>query len=161
MSLLEQELQQTRPIDDPALEAILSVLKSGDLIQRELDSTVQEHGLTLQQYHVLRILRGAGEQGLPVLDIADQMIEASPNVTRLLDRLVTKNLAVRRRAKHDKRVVLAHLTPAGEALLDQIKKPVYQTQRGICGLLTPYEMEQLNRLLEKMRRGAYAWHDTP
>lgn len=156
MSLLEQELRQTRPIEDPATEAILAVLKSSDLIERELDATVQAHGLTLQQYHVLRILRSAGAVGMPVLDIGDQMIEDCPNVTRLLDRLVAKGLAERCPSKRDRRVVLARLTTAGERLLTSLQAPIFQAQRGICGHLTPTEMEHLNRLLEKIRRAVYA-----
>ncbi len=156
MSLLEQELQQTRPIDDPAAEVILAVLKSRDVVQRELEATCHEHGLTLQQYHVLRILRSAGQKGLPVLDIADHMIEDSPNVTRLLDRLAAKGLAGRRRSRHDRRVVHAVVTPQGERLLATIQAPMTRAQRDICGSLTSSELEHLNRLLEKMRRGVYA-----
>ena len=156
MSLLERELNQTRPIDDPTTEAILSVLKSGDVIQRELEAAVAEHGLTWQQYTVLRILRGAGPKGLPVLDIANHLIEGSPNVTRLLDRLVAKGLAIRSRAQHDKRVVYAVVTAAGGRLLDQLSAPVLQARRSICGSLTPTELDRLVNLLEKMRRGVYA-----
>lgn len=155
MSLLEQELHQTRPFGDSSLETILAVLKSGDLIERQLEETLSEHGLTLQQYHVLRILRSAGPRGLPVLDIARGMIEDSPNVTRLVDRLALKGLASRHRSQADRRVVYARLTEAGEALLAAVQAPVHRTQRDICGHLTQGEIDHLNRLLEKMRRAVY------
>ncbi len=156
MSLLEQELQQPRPFDDPATEAILSVLKSGDVIERELDQAVAAFGLTLQQYNVLMALRRGGARGIPVLDIADNLIEDCPNVTRLLDRLVAKGLAERRRADHDRRVVYARLTAAGETVVESLRAPVHQARRSICGTLSGTEMDTLTRLLEKIRRSVYS-----
>jgi len=155
MALIEQELAQTRPIDDPRQVAILSLMKSTSLVQRELEATARDAGITLQQYHVLRILKSAGDKGLPVLDIAEQMIEDSPNVTRLVDRLAAKGLAERQRIDTDRRVVRARLTPSGEALLDRLTAPMQHLRHSLCGSLTHAEMEHLNRLLEKMRLAVY------
>ncbi|MCC7492839.1 MAG: MarR family transcriptional regulator [Fimbriimonadaceae bacterium] len=156
MSLLEQELAQTRPFEDAATETILALLKSGDLVQRELQAAVAAHGLTWQQYTVLRVLRAAGPHGLPVLEIGGQLIEDCANVTRLVDRLQSKGLTERVRSQADRRVVYARLTAAGDSLLRELQGPLYQQRRRLTGSLTPTELEHLNSLLEKLRRNVYA-----
>lgn len=160
MSLLEQELQQARPIDDPAVATILSVLKTGDMMRRELEAAVEQHGITWQQYNVLLALRDAGAKGMPVLDIVDRMIEDNSNVTRLLDRLAAKGLTERVRSQRDRRVVYARLTPTGERLIEQARGAVNAARRSLCRALSQSDMEHLIRLLEKARRGIYLLADS-
>lgn len=156
MSLLEQELSLTRPIDEPELELVLALAKSAELVRAELTEALAEHGLGLQQYHVLRALRPAGSRGLTLAALADCMIEPSSNVTRLVDRLSARGLTERLRADADKRLVRARLTPTGESLLGALTAPLRQARRRACGGLTPTEMTRLCELLEKLRRGIYA-----
>ncbi|HEX2675652.1 MAG TPA: hypothetical protein VHM19_03410, partial [Polyangiales bacterium] len=66
---------------------MLSVLRTAAVIQRITAQVVEANGITVQQYNVLRILRGAGETGLPTLAIRDRMIEEAAGITRLLDKL--------------------------------------------------------------------------
>ena len=84
---LREEIRQTKPFESPTQEAILSVYRTSDVLQRLFVKLVEPHGISLQQYNVLRILRGAGKEGTPTLDIADRMIEKTPGITRLLDKL--------------------------------------------------------------------------
>ncbi|MBI2302204.1 MAG: MarR family transcriptional regulator [Armatimonadetes bacterium] len=156
MSLLEQELQQARPIDDPSLRTILSILKTGDLIRRELECAVESHGVTLQQYNVLLTLREAGTRGTPVLDIAEKMIEGSSNVTRLVDRLVVKGYVRKTRSQRDRRVVYASLTEEGRRLIEKLQGPMQSARRQLCGGLMNAESEHLVGLLEKLRRAIYS-----
>jgi hypothetical protein len=86
-SALREELKQTRPFNSPAHEALLSVLRTAAVVQRVTAQVVESSGITVQQYNVLRILRGAGEAGLPTLAIRDRMIEEAAGITRLLDKL--------------------------------------------------------------------------
>jgi DNA-binding MarR family transcriptional regulator len=86
------------------------VLLPCDRLRRSLAEVVQPRGITLQQYNVLRILRGAGLGGLPTLEIGARMIEEAPGITRLLDRLERKALAERRRCPRDGRRVLCRIT---------------------------------------------------
>ncbi len=81
---------------------------------------VEPHGITLQQFNVLRILRGAGDEGLPTLEVADRMIEQTPGVTRLLDRMEAKELVRRQRCPKDRRQHLCWITAKGLALLEKI-----------------------------------------
>ena len=85
----------------------MSVLRTAAVMQRHLAQVVEAHGITIQQYNVLRILRGAGEAGLPTLAIRDRMVEEAAGITRLLDKLESAGHVVRERS---------HAGPAAGAL---------------------------------------------
>ncbi|HZJ72423.1 MAG TPA: MarR family transcriptional regulator, partial [Planctomycetota bacterium] len=101
--VLQREIRQTRPFPSVEAEAVVGLMRTADVVKRGLARVVEPRGLTLQQYNVLRILRGAGPEGLPTLEIAGRMIEQAPGVTRLLDRLEAKNLVQRARCPRDRR----------------------------------------------------------
>jgi hypothetical protein len=86
-------------------------------VTRRLAGVVEPHGVTLQQYNVLRILRGAGEGGLPTLEIAQRMIEHAPGITRLLDRLERKRSSCADAAAGTGVASCAASRPTGLALL--------------------------------------------
>src|SRR5829696_3408168 len=117
VSRIQQEIKQNRPFTSRTQEAVVALMRTTDLVRRAIGAIVEPHGITLQQYNVLRILRGSGEQGLPTLEIADRMIEQTPGITRLIDRLETKRLALRERCKNDRRRVYCRITRDGLALL--------------------------------------------
>ena len=119
-SPLQHELRQRRPFQSAAHEAVVGLMRTADLVRRHMAALVEPHDITLQQFNVLRILRGAGDQGLPTLEVADRMIEQTPGVTRLLDRLETKELVRRQRCPKDRRQHLCWITPKGAALLQKI-----------------------------------------
>src|SRR3954463_16669569 len=119
-SALQHELRQRRPFQSPAHEAVVGLMRTADLIKRHATALVEPHGITLQQFNVLRILRGAGDAGLPTLEVADRMIEQTPGVTRLLDRLEAKELVRRQRCSKDRRQHLCWITAKGLAVLDKL-----------------------------------------
>src|SRR5947209_9299865 len=102
-------------------EATLGLLRTADAMKRSLAQVIEPHGITPQQYNVLRILRGAGPDGLPTLSIGGRMIEQTPGVTRLVDRLVRKDLVARNPCAKDRRRVFCRITPKG---LDLDRKSV-------------------------------------
>ena len=105
-------------------EATLALLRTADELRRYAGSVLAEGGLTLQQYNVLRILRGAGPQGLATLTVGARMIERTPGVTRLIDRMESRGLVERRRDERDRRKVLCRITEEGVRLLDLLEGPV-------------------------------------
>jgi DNA-binding MarR family transcriptional regulator len=119
-SALQRELRQRRPFQSPAHEAVVGLMRTADVIRRHATAVVGPHGITLQQFNVLRILRGAGEEGVPTLEVAERMIEQTPGVTRLLDRLEAKELVRRQRCPKDRRQHLCWITAKGLALLEKI-----------------------------------------
>jgi len=121
-----------------------------------LELLAGEGDLTLQQYNVLRILRGAGASGLPTLDIVERMVEEAPGITRLIDRLESKKLVVRKRCKTDRRQVFCCITERGLALLDGLDEPLHAAEKAALGALSEKQLGQLLSLLDKARTGLNA-----
>src|SRR6476661_6728188 len=150
-SALREELKQTRPFHSAAHEALLSVLRTAAVIQRITAQVVEANGITVQQYNVLRILRGAGETGLPTLAIRDRMIEEAAGITRLLDKLESAGHVVRERSTPDRRQVLCHITPKGEALITLLDGPMDVANQRAGSNLDDDERAQLVELLGAVR----------
>ena len=152
-SAVQREIQQRRPFRSRTQEGVVALLRTADVLRRSLARVVEPHGITLQQYNVLRILRGAGPEGLPTLEVGVRMIEETPGVTRLLDRLEKKALVRRKRCPQDRRQVLCFATPAALRLLDTLDDPVSETDRRGLGMLEPAELQALILLLDRVRAG--------
>ena len=148
---LREELKQTRPFHSPAHEAVLSVLRTAALLQRQLALLVERGGVSLQQYNVLRILRGAGEEGLPTLAIRDRMIEEAAGITRLLDKLERAGYVVRERCTPDRRQVLCRITPTGSAVLAKLDQPVDALNDAALSALDATGQARLIELLAAVR----------
>jgi DNA-binding MarR family transcriptional regulator len=151
---LQREIRQGKPFRSRGQEVVVALLRTADLIRRTVGRVLEPHDITPQQYNVLRILRGAGEQGLPTLEIAERMIEQAPGVTRLLDRLEVKGLVRRQRCAQDRRQVLCWLTPAGLELVERLDEPVDSADAEAVAMLTPEEQEKLLRMLDAVRSGS-------
>src|SRR5204863_9342501 len=108
-SALQREIRQRKPFRSPTQEAVVGLLRSTDRVRRARAGVVEPRGITLQQYNVLRILRGARPRGLPTLEIAARMVEHAPGITRLLDRLEAKTLVRRQRPAGDRRQVVCRI----------------------------------------------------
>ncbi len=152
--MLQSEIKQTKPFSSPAEEAALALLRTADVVRRAIASVIEPHGITGQQYNVLRILRGAGEKGLPTLEIAERMIEQTPGITRLIDRLETKKLVLRERCKTDRRQVFCKITRGGLALLAKLDAPVTKAD-SILSKLTKRDLAQLVDILDRARNGSH------
>ncbi len=153
---LQRELKQNKPFTEPAQEAAVALLRTADLVRRTVTVVIDPHDLTLQQYNVLRILRGAGASGLPTLDIVERMVEETPGITRLIDRLESKKLVVRKRCKTDRRQVFCCITERGLALLDGLDEPLHAAEKAALGALSEKQLGQLLSLLDKARTGLNA-----
>jgi len=151
-----KEIKQSRPFDSAAQEATVALLRTADIVNRLIDSLIARHGITGQQYNVLRILRGAGEKGLPTLEIAERMIEQTPGITRLIDRLETKKLVSRERCATDRRQVFCGITPAGLALLAKLDEPVQSLSEEALRNLSKKDIAQLIELLDRTRESTNA-----
>jgi DNA-binding MarR family transcriptional regulator len=151
MSRLQQELKQRKPFQSVAQEALLGLMRTADLVRRQVAAFIEPHGVTLQQYNVLRILRGGGADGVPTLDIADRMIEQTPGITRLLDRLEAKGFVKRQRCPKDRRQHLCWITPKSAALLEQLDAPMVQFGEHLMKGLKQEQRIALVRLLDALR----------
>lgn len=151
MGAIQQEIRQRRPFSSTAEEAIVGLLRTSDLVRRHIATVVEPHGVTLQQFNVLRILRGAAADGLPTLEVADRMIEQTPGVTRLLDRLEAKELVRRQRCPKDRRQHLCWITAKGLALLQKIDGVAPAAADHMLKGLNAGDREKFIRLLDAIR----------
>ncbi len=147
---LQRELKKRRPFERPEPEAILSIARTADRFGLCCARLFRAYGLTASQYNVLRILRGEGRP-LPILEVAERMVAAVPGITGLVDRLEGLGLIARERSTEDRRVVYVAITPAGLERLAQIDGPEQELHRRLIGHLSPDELRELIRLLDKAR----------
>ncbi len=148
---LQQEIRQSKPFLSLGQEAVLGILRTADELRHRLTELVSPRGITLQQYNVLRILRGAGEAGLPTLEIAERMIERSPGITRLLDRLEKKGLVRRQRCQEDRRQMLCWISADGRELLGALDGPIAQAEGEALATMETADLERLIELLDTVR----------
>ena len=149
---LQAEIQQTRPFRSPQQEGLISIFRTADLLRRAMALHVEPHGISGQQFNVLRILRGATPERLPTLTIARRMIEQTPGITRLLDRLERKALVQRERCPSDRRRVLCSITPGGLALLGELDPLVARAEDEVLGAISGAELQTLLGILDAIRR---------
>lgn len=148
---IARELKQTRPFDAPGDEAMVTLLRTADVLRGDLERALAKHGITLQQFNVLRILRGSHPKPLPTLEIAERMIERAPGITRLIDRLETAGLVSRKRCPEDRRIVHCAITPAGLEMLAQSMPSARDAGRRLASRLTGAELDRLTELLDRLR----------
>ena len=151
---LAKEIRQTKAFSSAAEEAILNIHRTSSVLAQAFAETLKPHGLSETQYNALRILRGAGDQGRACSEIAERMINRDPDITRLVDRLERRGLAVRSREGQDRRVITTRITPAGLELLQALDGPVEEFNRKMLGALGEQRLQALIRLLEVIREQA-------
>src|ERR1700692_2278033 len=148
---LQAELKQNIPFTSREQEAYLALLRTADALQAEVEAWLKEFGLTGTQYNALRILRGAGPEGLPCREIGERMITHDPDITRLLNRLEDRGFVKRTRAKNDRRVICAKITPAGLKLLREMDSPLEKRGREMLRHVGQEKLKELIELLELVR----------
>ena len=130
------------------------LLRAADFVAQQGEQLFKSHGLTGTQYNVLRILRGAGPQGLPCRIVGDRMISHDPDMTRLLDRMEKRGLIARERQKDDRRVVKTRITGSGLEMLKKLDQPVREIHEKHFAHISPSKLKQLAELLGQCQKSA-------
>ncbi len=161
-SLIQQELQQVRPFASTQHEAFLALLRTASVIRRGPTKAAEDHGISLPQYNVLRILRGAGADGLATLVIRERLVEEAAGITRLMDKLEKAGLVRRdRSSSSDRRKVICHISSEGRALLDVLDPVLIRAVDESMASLDHAELAQLMKLLDQVRVAAAARSPQP
>jgi DNA-binding MarR family transcriptional regulator len=150
MPKIYEEIKQKKPLPIPGQAAAITIFRTSDVLRHAVERSLSVFGLSNEQYNVLRILRGAGESGLPTLEISNRMLSRSPNITRLIDRLIAKKLARRSPSKEDRRVVIVSVTPPGLELLVHLDRVVDKVFDNFPPT-TKAEMQTLLDVLDRIR----------
>lgn len=130
-------------------DATINIRLTSNWISYHQNKYMGQHGITMPQFNILRILRGAKEP-LSISVIRDRMIEKSPNTTRLMDKLIDKRLIERLKDVRDNRVITIQITKQGLQLLKVIDKD-FDANIVLVNNLTDEECQLLNNLLLKVR----------
>ncbi len=145
---IQKRVAQKR-FGSPAQKAMVSLLVTAGHVARALDEVCVAHGITHDQYNVLRILRGVHPEGHPRYAIAERLIDRSPDVTRLLDRLGREGLVERSRSDEDRRLSISRITDQGMTLLKEIDPRILEVHERFTACFSRDEMHQLATLCEK------------
>jgi DNA-binding MarR family transcriptional regulator len=151
-SPLQRELKQAKPFRSLEQEALLSIERTAALLGHGVADALRPYDITPTQYNVLRILRGAGEEGLCRNEVRDRLVSQVPDVTRLLDRMEQMELVERERAEADRRMVFTRITRKGTQLLARLDEPVARLHHQQLGHLGPARLRTLIDLLAATRR---------
>lgn len=148
---LRDEIKQTRPFASPEQEAYLSLGRTWAVLEHALAEALKPHGITPTQYNVLRILRGAGADGLCRSEVMERMIARVPDATRLLDRIEAADLIVRERSSEDRRFVTTRITDEGLELLAGLDETILEMHRHQFAALDEEDLRGLIELLGLVR----------
>lgn len=150
-SKLVSELKQTKPFPSPTQEALVGIARSASLVDRAVARLTAPYGLSTAQYNVLRILRGAGPDGLATLAIRDRLIDPAAAITRLVDKLDAAGLLERERTSADRRCVICRITARGLTVLAELDPQLQGIDARLAAVLTPDEVNRLIGLLDRVR----------
>ena len=154
---IQQEIQQRQPFRSRREEVLLALLRTAAVVKRPVARVIEENDLSLAQYNVLRILRGAGSQGLPTLAIRERMIEEAAGITRLIDRLEGSGLVTRdRTASKDRRQVYCRITDSGTRLLERLDPVVTAADDAALAMLDDERLTGLLDILDEIRTATYS-----
>ena len=148
---LKDEIKQSKPFESLQAEVFLNLMRTADALSRGAEEILKLAGLSHPQYNVLRILRGAGEQGLCCREVAERMITRDPDITRLLDRLEKRGLLTRSRDSKDRRVITVRITAGGQKLLKDLDRPMTEYNRKLLSHMDKSDLRKLVELLELAR----------
>ncbi len=151
LKTLQEQLKMSKPFRLLEEEVFLNLKVTLYGLSSQCEELFDEVGLTEVTYNIMRILRGAGEKGLPCSEISNRMLARVPDVTRLIDRLVKLEYVERGKLEGDRRVVLQHLTPKGQKVLEGLDDKLAVIHRENFSGLSKVELIRLNELVNVLR----------
>lgn len=148
---LESEIKQSKPFARKSEEALVSIMRTAAVLDHIVQDALKDFGITPTQYNVLRILRGAGKEGLCGREIGERLVSRVPDVSRLLDRMEDLGLMTRERDPDDRRHVTARATPKGLKLLVRVEPTLESLEHKLMGTLSAQALKDLIETLDAVR----------
>lgn len=149
MGDLSEEIKQSK-FRSEFQKAILNIIYTSNWIGARHKTFFSKYGLSNEQYNVLRILRGQHPKPSTIQLINERMLDKMSNVSRLVEKLRTKELITRTPSRHDRRQVDVMISGKGLDLLKVMDDEINRLQEGM-NVLSREEAELLNRILDKLR----------
>ena len=154
LSGLAKEIGKKQPFAVPAEEAFLNILRTCSILTAQGNRLMRDKGLAEPSYNILRILRGAGDEGRCGFEIASHLIAQVPDMTRLIDRLEKLGLLERKRVDQDRRLVRCFITKEGLRVLKEIDEPLIGLHKRQFARLSKQQLDQINELMVLVRESA-------
>lgn len=151
MKTIEEEIKQKK-FPNIYVKTDVNLFYTSGWLENEMARFFKQHGLSMQQYNVLRILRGQHPKAVMLSQITERMIDKMSNATRLVEKLKQKNLVTREINAKSRRQVDIHITEKGLELLEKLDG-IFNTEKAPerYANLTKTELEQFNKILDKIR----------
>lgn len=147
---LETEIKQTRPFQSESEKCIVNIIYTNNLITIFHNKIVKDFDISIEQYNVLRILKGQNGAPITINGIIDRMLDKMSNASRLVDKLYYKGLVYRKQKETNRRACDVTITPEGEKVLNDISHSL--AERVETNLdMDNAELQELNRLLDRFR----------
>jgi DNA-binding MarR family transcriptional regulator len=146
---IEDAIKQKK-FRDPFQKAVINLIYTSNWVQSRNDEYFKANGITPQQFNILRILKGQHPKSINATEIKSRMLDKNSDVSRILDRLVMKNLIIRNVCPNDKRAFDVNISEDGMLLLKKLDKIVAQSEQLIS--LSEEEATLLSNLLDKCRK---------
>lgn len=153
MARIYREIKQSRPYARGEEELLVTLMRTSDVLRHALERALEPWRISPEQYNVLRILRGVAPGGHPTLEIAERMVSRSPNISRMVEKMIRKGLIRRQRDRSDRRVILNRITPRGLKIMAQCDRSVGGFLDKL-GCLDRRELRGLCEVLDRVRRSA-------
>ncbi len=144
---IEDEIKSSFP--DVYQKTMVNIYYTANWLNYKNAQLLKEYGLSIQQYNILRILRGA-QKPCSILTLTQRMLDKSSNASRLVDKLKQKKLVSRVTNKQDRRAVLVSITDKGLELLKELDDKMKQFSKTICHI-SDEKLQELNMLLDELR----------
>lgn len=149
-----KQIRQTRPFASPEQEAMLAIRRTAASVLAPWEKFLKaKFDLSTSLFNVLRILRGSHPTALTCGEIGERTIARDPDVTRLVDQLITRGLAARRRSQKDRRIVEVSITKRGLDLLQEIDPHALQMPRALMGHVSAAKLKRVTKLLAEVLDG--------
>ena len=147
---LEEHIKQKKFVTQLE-KALVNITFTNSVITGKLNKQFKPYNISIQQFNVMRILKGQHPKAVSVNDIADRMVDKMSNASRLVEKLRIKGLIKRTQSPSDKRQVDIHLTKSGLSQLE-ILNEIVDNARQDFRHISEEEYEVLNTILDKMRK---------
>lgn len=133
-------------------QAVINIFLTNTMVKNELLNVLKPHDLSIEQFNVMRILRGQKGNPLNLQDIQERMVNKMSNTTRLIDKLLIKDFVKRTECKFNRRKIEIYITSLGLKKLKELDSLMENAEKDATGKLSSKELEQLNELLQKLQQ---------
>lgn len=145
---IDKDINQTK-FRNEKQKVVINIIYTSNWINEKIKAVLDNEGITLQQFNILRILRGAGKP-ISTLQIRQRMLDKMSDTSRIVDRLLVKALVKKIICPADKRMVDVTITGKGKKLLEKLDAFELKMDE-VAGSLTEADAKTMNKLLDKMR----------